>query len=68
MALSFDRSVSEPCRFRDCAHGPADHLETPELASGPEELVRFCTACRRHEVIAERWWSSLFGRRADVVR
>lgn len=63
----FDRSVSEPCRFRDCAHAPTDHWETPELASRDGELVRFCAACRRHEVVEAGWWASTFGRRSAAV-
>ncbi len=44
-----------PCLERGCGHSDTDHLPTPELA-GPNELIVWCAACRRHESRRKRSW------------
>ncbi|HKN06541.1 MAG TPA: hypothetical protein VJ021_02900 [Thermoplasmata archaeon] len=46
---------SHPCLGSGCRHPESEHVATPELA-GPEEVVVWCFACRRHETRGSRRW------------
>lgn len=56
-----------PCLGTGCRHPDSEHVATPELA-GPEEIVVWCFACRRHETRAPRRWFSHRPRASSVNR